>query len=187
MHRRDLLDHLERYLARRPEDRVRVDHVRQFVRNHPDCFERTCVEGHITGSAWVASRDGRRVVLVHHAKLDKWLQPGGHADGEREIHEVAFREAREETGLTRLELAAPEPIDIDVHPIPARGDEPAHLHHDLRYLVYADPDEEPRVSDESHDVRWFDLEEALALNGEEGLRRLARRAVKSGPCGSIPR
>jgi 8-oxo-dGTP pyrophosphatase MutT (NUDIX family) len=177
MHRRDLLDLLERYLAGRPEDLVRVDHVRQFVRNHPDCFERTCVEGHITGSAWVASRDGRRVVLVHHAKLDRWLQPGGHADGDRRTHEVALREAREETGLTRIALAGTMPVDIDVHPIPARGDEPAHLHHDLRYLVHADPNEQPVVSDESHDVRWFDLDEALALNGEGGLRRLALRCV----------
>ena len=183
MHRSALLELLERYLARYPEDLVCVDHVRQFVRQHEDCFERSCVEGHITGSAWVTSRDGSRVVLVHHGKLDRWLQPGGHADGDREIHEVALREAREETGLTRLKLASTEPVDIDVHPIPARGDEPAHLHHDLRYLVYADPEEAPRVSDESHDVRWFGLEEAFAISGESNLRRLARRCVHPGEAG----
>ena len=48
---------------------------------HPDCFARTCIPGHITGSVWRASHDHTRFLLTHHRKLNRWLQLGGHSDG----------------------------------------------------------------------------------------------------------
>jgi 8-oxo-dGTP pyrophosphatase MutT (NUDIX family) len=177
VHRRFLLETLERHLDARPEDHVRADHIRQFVRQHEDCLLRTCREGHVTGSAWIASPDGARAVLVHHRKLGRWLQPGGHADGEPRVHEVARREAKEETGLIDLTpIGIPLPLDVDVHRIPPHGDEPAHLHHDVRYLFVADPAAQPRASDESHDVRWFTLDEIERMTDEESVLRMARRA-----------
>jgi 8-oxo-dGTP pyrophosphatase MutT (NUDIX family) len=176
MDRKPLLETLERYLAKHPEDRVRVDHVRQFVRQHEDCFLRGCAEGHITGSACVLSHDRARALLVHHRKLARWLQPGGHADGHPLVQEVALREAREETALDGLKLAEALPLDVDVHLIPALDAEPAHLHHDIRYLVLAPPEATPHASDESHEVRWFTREEIEREITEESLLRMARRA-----------
>jgi ADP-ribose pyrophosphatase YjhB (NUDIX family) len=177
VHRRPLLAILERHLAARPEDLVRVDHIRQFVRQHEDCFLRSCGEGHLTGSALVVSADHSRVVLVHHKKLGCWLQPGGHADGDTDLHDVARREAREETALEELTpIGAPLPLDLDVHRIPPRGDVPAHLHLDLCYLFVAAPGQEPRASDESHAVRWFAHDDVGRLTNEPYLLRLVRRA-----------
>lgn len=187
--RASLLEQLDRYQRCFPEDLVRVDHVRQFVRVHEDCFERSCREGHLTGSAWVVSHDRAQVLLVHHRKLDRWLQPGGHADGETDLRRVALREAVEETGIPGLRLVdgagggVPLPLDVDVHRIPPHGDDPAHLHLDFRYLVEAPPGARPEPSEESHDARWFPRAEALALASEEGLRRLAERAG----CGAFQR
>jgi 8-oxo-dGTP pyrophosphatase MutT (NUDIX family) len=179
-HRCVLLETLDRYLALHPDDLVRVDHIRQFVRQHADCLSRSCVEGHLTGSAWIVSRELDRVLLVHHRRLGRWLQPGGHADGEPLLHRVALREAREETGLVSIEIQRTGgeilPIDVDVHRIPRCGAEPAHLHHDVRYLLLADPDERLQVSDESHDVRWFEHAELEKISREESLLRMARRA-----------
>lgn len=181
MHRRPLLETLERYLELFPEERVAVDHVRQFVRVHEDCFERSCRDGHITGSAWIVSRDGSRFLLAYHRKLDRWLQLGGHADGDNDPAAVAMREAQEESGLGRLELLGPNgtrlPLDVDVHLIPADGGEPAHLHHDIRYLLVADDSQELVVSDESKALRWFPYAEAEEGLGEESLRRMARKAA----------
>lgn len=147
----------------------------QFVARHADPFDRRIAEGHLTGSALVVSRDGGRVLLLRHRKLQRWLQPGGHAEpGESSGEAVALREAHEETGIAALTLhpSAPRPLDVDVHEIPARGDEPAHLHLDLRYLVLA-----PRKATlarspaESEDLRWFDWPELPALDLDPGLRR----------------
>src|SRR6185295_7041763 len=104
---------------------------------HPDAFQRTHLPGHITGSAFIVSEDHSQTLLVHHVKLNRWLQPGGHADGDRDVERVALREANEETGLQHFTLAKHEIFDIDIHPIPARKDFGAHDHYDVRYLVYA--------------------------------------------------
>src|SRR5262245_12685307 len=180
MHRAHLLAILESYLARRPEDRGRVDQVRDFVADHADCFLRSCLAGHITGSAWILSPDRGAVLLTHHRKLGRWLQLGGHADGETNPFRVALREAREESGLEDLrplpggdELL---PFDVDVHPIPAHASEPAHLHHDIRYLLVAAPGQRLRVSDESHDLRWVERARLGELVAEESMLRMERRA-----------
>jgi 8-oxo-dGTP pyrophosphatase MutT (NUDIX family) len=161
-------------LARhQPEDAAEAEdlaQIRAFVARHPDPFDRRILEGHLTGSALVVSEDGTRTLLLHHRKLDRWLQPGGHADpGESAGEAVALREALEETGLQGLVLHedAPRPLDVDVHDIPARGAEPAHQHLDLRYLVVAPAGAAfSRSSEETRDMRWVTWEEAAALEGE---------------------
>jgi 8-oxo-dGTP pyrophosphatase MutT (NUDIX family) len=151
-----------------------VARILDFVARHPDPFDRRIAEGHLTGSAFVISPDGGRVLLLHHRKLDRWLQPGGHADlGEQSGEDVALREVREETGLRsfRLHPAAPRPLDVDVHEIPARPGEPAHAHLDLRYLVVAEEGELARAPAEAADLRWFGWDELPPLRLDAGLRR----------------
>ena len=177
-----LLEILDRYGTFYPEDRARVEAIRAFVRAHEDCLLRSCREGHVTAAAWIVSADARQALLVHHRKLGLWLQPGGHADGDPLPHRVALREAKEETGLSGLELWRRDgellPLDVDVHEIPATPAEPAHDHLDIRYLMIVSPDEPLLVSDESHAVRWFDYEELESVSGEESLLRMANRAVR---------
>jgi len=126
VHRRPLLDLLARYGARYPEEGGCVARVRALVESRRDCFERACLPGHVTGSAWVLSPDRDRFLLTHHRKLQRWLQLGGHADGEGDVAAVALREAREESGIGRFAFlgaeaaGGPQPIDLDVHAIPAR-------------------------------------------------------------------
>ncbi|MBS0431876.1 MAG: NUDIX hydrolase, partial [Proteobacteria bacterium] len=132
-----------------------------FLARRRDAFERTCAFGHFTGSAWVASADGARVLLTHHRKLGLWLQPGGHADGDRDLRRVALREAEEETGLRGLRID-PGIFDVDRHRIPARPGEPAHWHYDVRHVVHAGADERFVVSEESHALAWRSIAEVAA-------------------------
>ena len=180
MHRRPLLDLLEVHRHRWPEDDERVTLIRDFVITHPDCFERSCVPGHITGSAWIVSADQRTVLLTHHRKLERWLQLGGHADGDPDPRQVALREAREESGLVRFDmLPGPEgqlPLDLDIHTIPAHGREPMHLHYDIRFLLLAGPGQELRISDESHDLRWVPWNDLAQCTTEPSIQRMAARA-----------
>jgi 8-oxo-dGTP pyrophosphatase MutT (NUDIX family) len=141
------------------------------------CFHRDHLPGHITGSAWILNKKRSHVLLVHHAKLNKWLQPGGHADGEENVLSVAMREVNEETGLTHFKELVPGIFDLDIHTIPARPDFPEHLHYDIRYaLVATNEAEEIQVSEESHDVKWISLEEIpeLCCNNNSILRMLLK-------------
>ena len=168
----------ERLASHQPADAKEaadLARILDFVARHPYPFDRRISEGHLTGAAFVLSARGDRVLLVHHRKLDRWLQPGGHAEpGEAEGETVALREAREETGIAEVSLhpTAARPLDVDVHAIPAYGSEPAHAHLDLRYLVVAAEGARGRLApEESNDLRWFAWEELGELDLDSGLRR----------------
>jgi 8-oxo-dGTP pyrophosphatase MutT (NUDIX family) len=179
MHRAKLLEMLDRYESEHGVEDGAVTRIRSLVRGHADCFARTCLPGHVTASAWIVSNDRRRVLLTHHRKLGRWLQLGGHADGDPDPLSVVLREAREESGIATFEVvgragSAALPIDVDVHLIPARGAEPEHEHHDIRFLLIAGED---RIvtSAESHEIRWFTPAEALRMTDEPGIRRMAAK------------
>ena len=182
MHRTAVLQLLRAHAARAldPHEAAMAAEIIRFVGDHTDCLQRTCAPGHLTGSAWIVDAPRRRVLLTHHRKLNKWLQPGGHADGDPDLLAVALREAREETGLTRLTPVAPGVFDVDRHWIPVHGDVPGHWHLDLRFLIEADPEDELCVSDESHDLLWIDLVRVAVLNPEESMLRMVRK-TQGGP------
>lgn len=159
MHRKPLLDAIAEYGSRYPTENETVERIATFVTEHADCFERSLEIGHITGSAWVVNAKNSHALFTHHRKLNMWLQLGGHADGESIVQNVALREAREESGLSALELMQPTIFDIDIHRIPERKTaskvEKSHLHYDVRYLIRATSDEPLTISHESHDLAWF--------------------------------
>ena len=165
-----------------------VEETVAFVDAHPDCCERSLLQGHMTGSAWILDRDFRRVLLTHHRKLNRWLQPGGHADGEADILGVALREAREESGLLSICIVESVPFDVDIHVIPARGQEPEHKHYDVRFLFQADGNEAFHVSEESHALAWVSLQDlATRVDINESVRRMVRKTLKRRlPEGALP-
>ena len=137
--------------------------------------------GHLTCSACVLDAAARQVLLVHHAKLGRWLQPGGHVEpGDASALAVAEREVREETGqVDLLPLSSPSGsalVDVDIHEIPARAGEAAHLHYDLRFALAARGAAEPTGSAESTTLRWVEIVQLGELTDEESVTRLVARA-----------
>jgi 8-oxo-dGTP pyrophosphatase MutT (NUDIX family) len=178
--RNALADSLRRHAPADEEEACDRDRILDFVLRQERPFDRAILEGHLTGSAITVSADGTSVLLLHHRKLDRWLQPGGHGDpGETTGEAVALREAFEESGIAGLALhpGAPRPLDVDVHDIPARGSEPAHEHLDLRYLVVA-PEGAVVSPDlaELHEIRWVPWDDVDTLGPDHGLRRALAKA-----------
>lgn len=172
-----LRDALQDYARRVPEHLAVAGQFLQLLdEGGEDPFARSRLAGHFTGSAWLVSADGRRVLLTHHRKLERWLQLGGHADGDRDLAGVALREAQEESGLSGLRLETRTPFDLDRHWIPERGQVPGHWHYDARYVVRAAADERFVVSEESLELAWRDIAAIAAdAQADESLRRMARR------------
>ncbi len=178
MRREYLLGLLQRYHTQDGDEAKMVAQTRAFIEEHEDCFERSCVPGHITGSAWVLDRSRRYVLLTHHRKLDRWFQLGGHSDGDPNTLEVARREAEEESGLTRVRPMGERIFDVDVHPIPARGEEPEHLHYDIRFLFEGDKEVPLVTSDESHEVAWVRLDKVADLNDDRSMARMVEKCMR---------
>lgn len=152
-----------------PENRHRL--LRDQIGRGDDIHSRRTFPGHVTTSAIILDRQGRRTLLIRHRALGRWLQPGGHYEAPDALTASALREAHEETGLRGLAVDSWHglsglPIDIDTHAIPARPEreEPAHFHHDIRYVVRAGDDERLRPDPGEVDrAEWRSVSELAAI------------------------
>lgn len=170
--------------------KAQAERVSAFVAHTTEPWSRATLAGHLTASAWVLDKTLTHVAMIHHRKLDKWLQPGGHIE-ETDVswRDAAQREVTEEIGLTQFVSRAGDAqlFDVDVHAIPERGDVPAHFHYDLRFLFVADTHAEHDATlqlnaDEAHDCRWFALD-ALVNDPllEASIRRMVELSVDLPP------
>lgn len=153
--------------------------ISSFIGQNRNCFLRSNLEGHITGSAWIVNESLDACLLVHHRKLRLWLQLGGHADGESNILNVALREVEEESGLTGFKILSEEIFDVDVHPIPARPHEPAHFHYDVRFLLQISSALPlVRSERESLELSWVPLTDIQKEERYGAVKRLAEKSVQ---------
>jgi len=172
-----LVDALHLY---KPADMMEQQSLEQTLAFLRECkkvglnpFCRTTLRGHVTASAVVFDSDKTHCLMLHHKKLDKWLFPGGHCDGEPDVHAAALREVLEETGVT-VAVSKNVPFDVDAHFIPERGDEPRHIHYDICFLAQA-PRDAVVISDESNDVRWIALDNVINFTQSQRIKRLLKK------------
>ncbi len=175
MNRTTLLEQLRGYRTGWQEEQKMVGKMVNFLEREPNAFFRTCPEGHMTASALITNTNRSEVLLLHHAKLNRWLQPGGHADGVENLYEVALKEAHEETGLRQLSFLTESIFDIDIHAIPARKTEPKHWHYDVRFLLRANMDEQLRQNEESNALQWVPVVEISKYTQEPSILRMLQK------------
>ena len=170
-----LLEELHRYEASDPaEQRHRAAMI--ALLGEPEAFSRAhFAPGHFTASCYVIDGSGR-LLLHHHRRLDRWLQMGGHVEGDESPERTALREGEEESGLRDLALAGEGIFDLDIHGIPAAKGEPDHDHYDVRYLARtASPDAIALDRAESNDLAWVTLAQAAELMPGGESRRVLRK------------
>ncbi|HEX9689246.1 MAG TPA: NUDIX domain-containing protein [Thermoanaerobaculia bacterium] len=185
--REALLQAFAGYRAADSRDDEAASRFRRFVQR-ADPFRRNDPDGHVTASAVVA-RSGNvagtgpaglhppqnfEFLLVFHRKLDRWLQPGGHVEpDDASVFETAVREAREETGVGSFAAPLGDTIlDLDVHPIPAFGNEPAHVHYDVRFLLTTED-----AGALAPGAAWFARADVAGIDRDGSLSRAVRKVV----------
>lgn len=173
-----LLSHLKELQTASDEEARYLQQIIDFVSRQARFYDRKLACGHVTGSAWIVNPDYSRALLVHHRKLDRWLQPGGHIENDATVLDTALREAREECGLAEIRPVSETIFDVDVHLIPARGKESAHFHYDVRFLLMTNDEATLMVSEESHAVRWFTADEILALKEGPSIERMVTKMLQ---------
>jgi 8-oxo-dGTP pyrophosphatase MutT (NUDIX family) len=137
------------------------------------------LEGHLTGSAWVLNPDRDKALLIHHLGLDRWFQPGGHAENNDEnLRHTALREVKEECGIAQLSLLSDGIFDLDIHVIPSKKDVPEHLHYDVRFLFCAETETVEFDQNEVCDLRWVPLREFTHTNVQQAIRRMALKSLQ---------
>ena len=176
MHRNQLRQLLQNYDPM-AEEQVYKNRMLAFLDEHPDAFERSLQVGHFTASAWLLSADGSQALLMHHAKLNLWVQLGGHADGDTDLLAVAIKEAQEESGIMGIEAISPAIFDIDIHTIPANSKEPEHEHFDVRFLLRVTSDEAVIPNKESKELRWIGKDTAELPTTQRSVVRLFEKWV----------
>lgn len=159
-----------------------VARVRALVAStNAPCSRKQFDPGHLTASALVFDPTGQQVLLIHHAKLERWLQPGGHVEpGDEDLLVTALREVREETGLVLARPDAVRIIGVDVHPIPAKSNEPAHHHFDVMFALQATDTATRACEQETRGVAWVPVEQLVEKTGLERFQHVIARAAMDG-------
>jgi len=154
MHRDYLKRLLQQYNPVNVEEQVVKRQMLDFLKTCEDCFERSCIIGHFTASAWLVNRDLSKILLMHHKKANRWLQLGGHCDGDGNLLRVAIKEAREESGIKDIMPIHENIFDIGMHLIPQFKQELPHYHFDVRFLLKAN-DDKLTMNEEANSLKWF--------------------------------
>lgn len=178
MEKKELIKMLEKYTPQYEEEIKYKAQMLQFLEENDIFLGKQNTKGHITGSAWIVSKDREKVLFTHHKKLNMWVQLGGHTEEGEAVLQSALREGLEESGLKHLKVLSQDIFDLDVHLFPARQEQPAHYHYDIRFLLEADEEEKLVVSAESKDVKWVQVDELKQYSSEVGIRRLALKTKK---------
>ncbi len=163
---------LEDYAPADERERAFRLQMLQLADSPGDPFARShFAPGHFTASAFILSPDRKAVLLIHHHKLDRWLQPGGHLEPEDpSLLAAARREVQEEVGLVDVAVGHEGIFDVDVHEIPQWKSEVAHCHFDVRFLFVA-PSADFVASSEVNAARWFPLDQLGHIASDESVRR----------------
>ena len=160
----DLTLMVKQYAPESLEENQSRRKILSFLNDGNNQFCRSNLDGHMVGSGVLIHRPTQRILMNHHKILDKWLCFGGHADGEKNMIEVAQREVIEESGIHNIRQTSTNIFDIDVHNIPnnPKKKEPEHIHYDVCYL-FETKDENFHISNESVDLKWCNLQDAYSL------------------------
>ncbi|NRA45802.1 MAG: NUDIX hydrolase [Oligoflexales bacterium] len=167
---------LESYKPEIKEESIFKKQMLSFLQENGDEHLRSCQQGHFTASALLLNKDMTKALLMHHTKLDRWFQLGGHCDGNSDVLGVAIKEAQEESGIEHIKPVSDGIFDLDIHKIPELKGDPEHLHFDIRFLLEVESDECVVQNRESKELKWFSKSDSIPTDNPSVLRLISKWA-----------
>lgn len=172
------------YLRDNPDEAEYLKFFQDFLSNdNQDIGDRKNIPaGHMCANLVIVDRDKKKILMIFHKALNKWLTPGGHFDYEDEfLDTTAYREAYEETGVSvpRFLTLGQLPVYIDYHDIPESmaKKEATHMHFVFYYMALASADS-IKINlqlNEVSEARWFSYEEIECPD----TKKLAKKVFKT--------
>jgi len=156
----------EYWIENLKEKEVAKKFLEFLEKNWEKWFFRENLEGHFTWSIIVVNEDITKTLLMHHKKLNKWLNFWGHADWDIDLENVAIRELSEEAGIfVQKKDLLKDFIDLQIQTIPERKNEPEHFHYDVRYVIKVPENIDFKLQEkEVNDIKWFSIKDLKEKN-----------------------
>jgi 8-oxo-dGTP diphosphatase len=134
--------------------------------------------------------DKKKILLLKHKKLNRWMPPGGHIEENETPIDAVIREALEETGLNIRILDSgkgkrinykkaeepPRPMAILLENVPYKTE--PHIHFDVVYLAKPISRKTSRLrKGESNRFKWVGKKEIDGINTYENIKDLMKRIL----------
>ena len=166
-----LFSQIEAYIPFNAQEACDKARMLRFMRENEDYLERKNQTAHFTASVWTLNQAHTKTLMVYHNIYDSWSWVGGHADGVEDLKEVALRELREETGVSKAKLLSEDIFSLETLAVNGHWKKgiyvPSHLHFNLTYLAVADEEEALCVNrEENQAVQWFAIEDIPKISKE---------------------
>lgn len=162
------------------EKKVILEYIEQYPHN---ILLRENELGHLTSSGFIMNKELTKALMVHHNIYNTWAWTGGHADGDEDLLYVAIKEAKEETGVTKIEPLIEEIASIDILPVWGHVKKgcyvPTHMHLSVAYILIADENQELHINKaENSGVRWIELNQLENYCKEPQIVEIYHKLIK---------
>ncbi|WP_138205703.1 NUDIX hydrolase [Haloimpatiens lingqiaonensis] len=176
------VDPIEEFVPFNEQEKKDKKIILKYINMFDDILKRDNEIIHITSSGFVLNKDKDKVLMVHHNIFNAWSLPGGHADGDKNLLNVAISEIKEETGVTDIIPITNKIVSLDILPLFGHFRKgkyvSSHLHISIVYLVQADENDQVIIKpDENSAVKWIPINEIDIHSNESHMKKIYNKII----------
>ena len=177
-------EQIKQYIPYNEQEEKDKQVIISCIENFKDIYTRENIVCHFAPTAFCVNKEKTKMLMIYHNQMDSWVWPGGHADGNSNLLEVAMQELKEETGVTKIKAITENIFSLEVFCMKShikKGKYVAcHLHLDPTFLIEADEKEELKIKqDENKGVKWVPIEEVTKITSQSHMIPIYEKAIRT--------